>query len=244
MSISKRVVLFGLIALSALVISTACCPSGWREQLQNLQKQAEELKEVSKPPKMEQPEPGERNLIVNGDFSQDLTGWKTYGQGGSRVEGVNTVKVKTVDSAHYLEVKREQGDSDGGGAVAYQEPNVDVSSYSSLILKADVNPVYENGGNIANPKPQWYPEGACQFRIFYTDVNGKDAEWYHGFYYSSVAGAETANWTQVSQGQWYSYTSPNLMDLSPKPKIIKKFQAYGFGWNFTGYITNIRLLAK
>lgn len=247
----KRLLFAIPIIVVAFLVATACCPPDIFKQTQDLRKLGEELKKETEklskliiPPSAPTLQPGEKNLIENGDFDDGLQNWKTRTQAGSKAEGMNDVTVRAVGDFHVLEVKRTQGDNDAGGAFAWQEPNADVSAYSSLIVRLAVDPIYEEGANIGGAQPQSFPEGPCQIRIFYQDVNGSDAEWYHGFYFSSVAGADTANWTQVQQALWYSYTSHNLMEGTPKPRLIKKVEVYGFGWNFTGYMTNVQVIVR
>jgi hypothetical protein len=247
----KRLMIVVPIVVVAFLVATACCPPNIFKQTEDLKKLGEELKkETDKltklvvPPTAPTLSAGEKDLIKNGDFADGTTGWQTRTQGGSKVEGMNDATVRAVGDFHVLEVKRTQGDNDGGGAFAWQEPNEDVSNYTSMTVRMAVDPINEEGGNIGGTQPQWFPEGPCQIRIYYKDVNGTDAEWYHGFYYSGVSGADMNKWTQVPQALWYSYTSTNLMDISPKPKLIKKVEVYGFGWNFTGYMTNVQVVVK
>jgi len=186
---------------------------------------------------------GEVDLVKNGDFSNGLSGWTTRTQPGSKVAGDNSVALKG-SGAKYVELKRENGGNDGGGAYASQDINKDVTGYTSIVVKVAANVIAENGGNIANTNQQFFPEGACQVRVFYTAADGSAKEWYHGFYSETVAGADADHFTQVDSSTWTSWASPNLMASVPAPRLIKKIEVYGFGWGFYGNMTAIQIIAK
>jgi hypothetical protein len=247
----KSAVLLMSVALVMLLVTGCCCPvpffsgnNGTKDKASTTQqKTTKTTTNEAKPPMKEYLVAGEKDLVSNGDFSQNLAGWTIRKQPGSKVAGDNSAVLAGSDRK-YLEVKRTNGDQDGGGAYAAQDINKDVSSYTSLIVAIAVNVVSEDGGNLANIKPQWFPEGACQVRVFYTAADGTDKEWYHGFYASSISGADADHFTQVTMGEWTKYASPNLMASTPAPKTIKKIEVYGFGWNFDGYITAVQAIAK
>lgn len=251
----KKVLSAAAISVLTIAITGCCCSPTMISDYFSAKSQAEKaLSEAEKrmsattgaivqPPAVMQ-ESGATDLVKNGDFAPGLPAWVTRTQVGSKVEGTNSVEVVQAGNAYALKVSRTNGGEDGGGAYASQAINEDVSSYSSLVIKLAANVISEEGGNLANTNPQWFPEGACQIRIFYTDTTGAKAEKYHGFFSQTVSNADTEHFTQVSGGEWYSYTSPNLMDGSPKPKTIEKIEVYGFGWGFEGYMTNVQLLVK
>jgi len=251
----KKILSVATISVLTIVIAGCCCSPTMISDYFSAKSQAEKaLSEAEKrmsattgaivqPPAVKQ-ESGATDLVKNGNFADGLTDWETRTQGGSKVEGTNSVEVVQAGNAYTLKVSRTDGGGDGGGAYASQTINKDVITYSSLVIKLAVNVISEEGGNLANTNPQWFPEGACQIRIYYTDTTGAKAEKYQGFYSTTISNADTAHFTQVSGGQWYSYTSPNLMDGSPKPKTIEKIEVYGYGWGFEGYMTNVQLLVK
>ncbi len=246
-----------LILISGLIAGCCCCSPGSflnynkaktdaekaKNDAEKRLKETESKTSTTQPPLKEYLVAGEKDLIVNGDFSQSLTGWTTRTQPGSKVAGDNSAALAGSDRK-YLEVKRTNGSQDAGGAYGAQDINKDVSSYTSLIIAVAVNVISEQGANLANNNPQWFPEGACQVRVFYTAADGTDKEWYHGFYASSISGTDTDHFTQVPSGEWTKYASPNLMASTPAPKTIKKIEIYGFGWNFDGYITVVQAIVK
>ncbi|MEW6718372.1 MAG: hypothetical protein AB1345_12845 [Chloroflexota bacterium] len=98
---------------------------------------------------------------------------------------------------------------------------------------------------MANNNPRWFPEGAVQVRLKYKgESGGKPLEWYHGFYAQSVEGADTAHFSQVNVGNWFVYTSPNLMMLSIPPTRLMEIRVYGFGWEFVGQVASIELIGQ
>ena len=243
-----------IIAISVVAVLAAgcCCPislptSGNAQKLaDDAAKRVEATNKAMQEaeiPGLETLATGETDLIKNGDFSDGLTGWTTRTQPGSKVAGNNSVDLKG-SSAKYLEFKRVNGGTDGGGAFASQNINKDVSGYTSLLVKLGVNVISEEGGNIANTNPQWFPEGACQVRVFYVAADGTSKEWYHGFYSENVSGADASHFDRVTAGTWTQNTSVNLMASVPAPKTITKIEIYGFGWNFDGYLTAVQMIAN
>jgi hypothetical protein len=80
-----------------------------------------------------------------------------------------------------------------------------------------------------------------QFRIVYRRPDGSIGEWYHGFYYGNVPGADAAHFTQVGQGGWVYYQSPNILDEIGAGATILELHVYGFAWDFDGSADSISL---
>jgi hypothetical protein len=182
---------------------------------------------------------GTGNLLVNGDFSNGLTGWSTS------VEANTTVlQVVSLDDDHenVLEINNPVSDGDGDWDWAYQTLNEDVSGYSSLYFEADGKAIYQSlsdDGWVGGEYP-------VHFSIRYQDVDGAwhdgqwtDNPWQQGFYYKGTGGYSYSN--KVDQDIWFHYKSGNLMDLSPKPAVIGTVKVGSSGWAYHGMIDNVML---
>ncbi|MEW6094946.1 MAG: hypothetical protein AB1567_00240, partial [bacterium] len=82
-----------------------------------------------------------------------------------------------------------------------------------------------------------------EVQIDYTDVNGKFNSWRHGFLYAKRINYPKIG-EEISQDKWYSYTSINLMELEPNPKVIKEIRLSASGWGFHSRIANVKLIGK
>jgi hypothetical protein len=247
----KPAITLTAIILVMFLAAGCCCPfpfftgdTGTQDKVTTTQKETPKTNDTTtEPPHPLDVGSGATNFVKNGSFAEGLTNWTTRTQPGSKVAGDNSISVGGANNK-FLEMTRTNGGKDGGGAFASQDVNVNVSAFTSVIYRLSVNVISEYGGNIANNNPKWFPEGACQIRIYYTDNTGQKAESWHCFYSGSVDGADTAHSTQVPQGQWTRYESDNLLDLEPAPRTIDKVEVYAFGWEFDGEVTNVQLIAQ
>jgi hypothetical protein len=185
--------------------------------------------------------PSGNELLSNGDFSGGLANWSIINQGGSNVHGTNSLTLKTEGDRKVVYMYRRCPENDGGSSGVAQALNASTAGAGALYLTARVKCGYQRGGAIAGSDPRWYPEGPVQFRILFRRPDGSTGEWYHGFYYGSVAGADTAHFTKVSQNSWDSYSSGNILPEIGAGSVITEFRAYGFGWDFDGYASNLSL---
>ena len=182
-------------------------------------------------------------LIVNGDFSYNLLGWTIWERGpwGGPMVGEVSASVVNDDEtfSDVLEIKRTGSDNSGAANGVYQDLNLDISKFSSLSLKFDVKVVNQSlsGSGVESTE---YP---VHIAIYYIDAIENMHGWHHGFYYNGIS-QDPDHSTRVSQGTWYSYTSPNLMTLNPKPRIIKRIKVFGNGWDYAGRIDNIQLTVQ
>lgn len=179
-------------------------------------------------------------LLENSDFFSGLQGWSVINEGGSRVHGTNNVDVvKFGETLYAVHMSRSCPENDGGAAGVYQKLDELVYSGSKLTVKAMVRAELERGGALAGSNPEFAPEGPVIFRILYNDAEGNPKEWYHGFYYSDVDGADEEHFTKVRQGVWFEYLSGDLAPVFGEGSTVTEFRAYGFGWDFEGYATDI-----
>jgi tetratricopeptide (TPR) repeat protein/predicted Ser/Thr protein kinase len=189
--------------------------------------------------------PAGQSLLSTPPLAEGIAGWEQWLQGGSHVAGDNEVRM--VDNPTYgkvVEFSRTSGGNDGGAAGIYQPLKADVSDYPHLYIWLVGKVLHEEGGNLANSNPPWFPEGAIQVQIKYLTTREKEQEWYHGFYAQPVAGADAEHFTKVPQGEWFTYISPDLMTLPERPWRITEFRVYGFGWEFQGQVAEVDLIGS
>ncbi len=186
------------------------------------------------------PPPGGQELLTNGNFSSGLANWSVIDQGGTHYHGTNSTQVKSEGGVPILFMYRRCPQNDGGSAGVAQGLNALLQG-SGLNLTARIRCDYQRGGAIAGSNPAWYPEGAVQFRIKFRRADGSTGEWYHGFYYGSVPGADLSHFTQVAKGSWVDYASGNILPKIGAGSTITGFRIYGFGWDFDGYASNVSL---
>ncbi len=173
-----------------------------------------------------------------------LEEWEEWIKPGSHVEGDNHVAwIEVPGFGQVAEFVRAQGGRDGGGAGLSTNLQVDVNDYEHLYLSLRARILEERGGNIANVNPRWFPEGAVQVRVTYIAQDGSQAEWYHGFYHATRGQPDKVHFTTEPVGEWFVWSSEDLMALPNPPARIETVLVYGFGWEFRGQVAGINLFA-
>jgi len=189
--------------------------------------------------------PDGENLLPVPPLAQGIDAWDLWLQPGSYTPGANEVFM--AEDAEYGPVvvfSRQCNCSDGGAAGLILKPEISVRGWEHLYVWLVAKVDWERGGNLANSNPRWYPEGAVQVRLAYTAVGGGDAEWYHGFCYSDVEGADSEHFSRVGEGRWFTYLSDDLTQISPRPATINEVRVYGFGWEFGGMVAEFALVGS
>jgi PKD repeat protein len=204
-------------------------------------------------------------LLKNGDFSNGLANWMVRVEYGYQSQihtgedwevigdkGYGWTDIAVIDEdarKNVLDIKQEISDGDGDWTGVFQVLDIDVSGYDELYFEADGKAMFQS-----LPGDGWVGgEYPVHFIISYEDVNGVQHDawlgwppnpaWQQGFYYTSVGDPDGLNpySNKVTQNVWFHYKSPNLMNLSPAPKIIKIVRLYSSGWAYHGRIDNARL---
>ena len=189
--------------------------------------------------------PAGQGLLLSKSISMGIEQWETWLQEGSSEKGTNEVSL--VDDSQFYKVvqfQRSSDPDDGGAAGIYQETDISVSQFKSLYVWLVGKIDNENGGNIANTSPKWFPEGAIQVKIKYLDIAGTEKQWYHGFYYSHIKNPDSLHFNKINKGDYFWYISPDLMTFEHKPSVIKEVRVYGFGWDFSGSLADINLIGR
>lgn len=189
--------------------------------------------------------PAGQGILLAKSISMGIEEWKTWVQEGSREKGKNEISL--IDDSQFYKVVKFQRSSDpddGGAAGIYQETDIKVTQFSSLYVWLVGKIDNENGGNIANTSPGWFPEGAIQVKIKYFDTAGTGQQWYHGFYYSHIKNPDSLHFNKINKGDYFWYISPDLMTFENKPEVIKEIRVYGFGWDFSSSLAEINLIGQ
>lgn len=198
-----------------------------------------------------EPGPAERNLILNGDFRDPLPpAWTakpdTFGSPIAPPK-VDVVQLGGRSAAHLL--RREPDDGTHTEVSIEQALNLDVRDYSRLVLSFDVLLSFQSlsgGGQLSSEFP-------IQVRIDYKDRYGNDNFWTRGFYYRNEDGYRIVPdaWgqpigTQIPQGVWYPYETENLLEMLGEsgPAYLTRIKIYAGGWNYEGYVSEVRLIAE
>lgn len=178
------------------------------------------------------------SLLTNGDFSTGLVGWKEIRIGTANIMKLGVVK-DSLEYPHVLEFRRVGAKKIRGKLGVSQLLNKDVSTYNSLVIKVDVKVIYSSlisdrfrGGA--------YP---VTIEIEYITEDNLTAFFKRGFLYVERIKYKKIG-KRIPQNQWYSYTSENLLELTPKPKMITRVMVYGDGFEFWARVANIQLIGS
>jgi hypothetical protein len=189
----------------------------------------------------------EQNLISNGNFTPPaLDTWPSY----VIAENISGGTVQYVErdgrSVAYFIRRGEENVHNEVGIT--QAINRDVNVYDSLVLQLDVNIIFQSlsgAGVLASEFP-------VRAEISYTDIYGKDLTWGIGFYYRDPDGSNPAvsadRGQQIAQAQWYTYRSPDLMQLldaqGTRPARINAIRIYASGWSYQSMVSEVYLNAR
>lgn len=189
--------------------------------------------------------PAGQGLLLTKSISLGIEEWKTWLQEGTKEKGTNKVSlVSDPQFSKAVKFQRSSDPDDGGAAGIFQETDISVSHFKSLYVWLVGKIDDENGGNIANAFPEWFPEGAIQVIIKYIDGSGTEKEWYHGFYYSKIVNPDTLHFSKINNGDYFWFIGPDMMLFENKPEVIKEVRAYGFGWDFSSSVADINLIGQ
>ncbi|MDD5474158.1 MAG: hypothetical protein PHU34_08425 [Candidatus Methanoperedens sp.] len=174
--------------------------------------------------------PSGNELITNGTFFSGLSGW-TIQEWYQPSDGRGEVTVES-DGIRFRSIS---GNTHIG---IMQTLNADVSGCTALnfraILRADEQTLSGTGWNGR--------ESPISVFARYTDVNGvlhgnlgenpkeQNRMFWTGLYFIDPTGSSITDYgIKTQKGVWYTYET-DLMNLSPKPKIIDIIGAEGAGW--------------
>lgn len=191
----------------------------------------------------------EQNLLTNGNFTPPvLEDWSSY----LVAEGSTTPgKVQFNEGedgrqvAQFIRMGEERMHTEVGIS---QQLNKAVNVFDELRIQADVKILFQSlpGAGTLNS------EFPIRIEVGYTDIYGKDLTWGHGFYYREPEAGEqyprVVDGTRVTQGQWFTYLSPNLIDVlsaaGTRPAQINSVRVYASGHNYQSMVSELYLLAQ
>jgi hypothetical protein len=195
----------------------------------------------SQPPS--EPVASQRNLIVNGDFSQPLSErWETIPLAEQNVVP-GRVEIKEQDGRRVAHFVRRGGDAVHTEIRIRQQINQDVNVYEALRVELYVKIDYQSlagAGFVGTEFPM-------RVEVNYTDIYGKDLEWGHGFYYRPPdPGTPIYPSDQILQSAWYFYSSPNLIKelKDTRPARINSISVYASGHNYESMVNGISLIVE
>jgi hypothetical protein len=191
----------------------------------------------------------EQNLVANGSFTPPvLEDWPSY-----QVAEASTIPGKVQFSegedgrqvAQFIRMGEEKLHTEVGIS---QQVNQAVNVYDDLRIQLDVKILFQSlpgAGSLNSEFP-------LRVEIAYTDIYGKELTWGHGFYYREPEEGEpyppVANGTRVRQGQWFTYLSPDLIELldaeGTRPALINSIRLYASGHNYQSMASEVYLLAE
>lgn len=202
-------------------------------------------------------ESAQQNLITNGNFTLDdasgsVEAWTTH----VVALNVNPGSVQFIPQAgrKVASFKRAVGVDAHTEVAITQVINEEVNLDKSLELQFDLrllNQSLAGAGVLGSEFP-------LRVELMYTDVYGKVLPWGHGFYYSDLLDDDDEtndNWLldttasdKIPLGQWYTYRSPNLIDLLTEqgtpPAQINEIRFYASGHKYWSFLSEVYLLAQ
>lgn len=195
----------------------------------------------------------ERNLIVNGDFSQDFDNW-FLGPGNVDQAGQSEVEVQVVTQTSEPVLKFSRVGEGHADANIVQFVDQDITDYQSLqvlIWMQVVDQSLSVCGGVGSECP-------LTIQIEYTDVNGVDQIWRQGFYAFGTTAADPPQCTtceapinehiRIPFNQPYFYESANLMEqlgqLNILPRHIKSISMVAAGHTFDVEVLELALMAR
>ncbi len=185
----------------------------------------------------------EQNLLRNGDFSEPmLDTWQSYVIAENVVPGsVRIVEREGRWVAHFIRQGEENVPTEVGITQVVEK---DVNVYDNLSIQLDVKLLHQSlsgAGYLSSEFP-------LRVEITYTDIYGKVLTWGHGFYYRDP---DNENWKIINGEKvppyiWYTYQSPNLMELlaDTRPARINNVRIYASGWNYQSMVSEVYLAVE
>jgi len=202
---------------------------------------------------LEGPLPAERNLILNGNFGEGIdAGWIVDPAGDTPAQVSSATDVERQSVAQFQHDQPQPAE-----IRLIQTLNRNVRDLESLVLHLKVRVDFQSLSVCGSQGT----ECPVMVRIDYIDVAGGARQWVHGFfafedpaqtgllpYYCLVCPPPSGgNHSRVTQGIWFLYDSPNLMEIEPpelRPAIIQSVRVYASGHSYDSMVTDVELLAQ
>ncbi len=197
----------------------------------------------------EEAEPAEQNVLDNSTFTPPvLDTWQSYQLAEASTTPGKVQFNQSEDGrrvAQFVRVGEEKLHTEVGITQSIDEA---VNVYDDLRVQLDTKILFQSlpgAGSLNSEFP-------LRVEVSYRDVYGKDLTWGHGFYYRDPEPGEpyppVVNGTKVRQGQWFTYQSPNLIQLlnesGTRPAHINSIRIYASGHNYQSMVGEVYLLAE
>ncbi len=187
------------------------------------------------------PRPLGVELIRNSRFSAGLSGWNAGYRDLNIPDVTGAVEEAQIDGRSAVRLLRQESVGTWSETFVYQPIGRDISDFLSLALSLEfrISDQSVQGGGAQGSE---YP---LMIKIDYRTVNGDNAFWVRGFYYTNERGNPTTNGVLVPHDQWVTYTeATNLLALEPKPREILGIHVIGAGHNYDSLVSRVTLLAE
>jgi hypothetical protein len=199
-----------------------------------------ELVRVTGQSQLSSPEPTEQNVVSNGDFTQDLTGW----QPGQRDVGdgpAGSVDISEQDNRTFVEFARDQAQRHAETFI-HKSINQDVTDSDELRFAFQVRILRQAlsaDGPIGSESP-------LLVRVHYRDSFGSEATWTRGVYIQDddtplprdALVVPTDFWTDLT----FDLFDPNV--TSPRPAEILWIEFAASGRGYQSDLGHVQLLTN
>jgi len=194
------------------------------------------------------PEPAEYNLVRNGNFLQPLAStWQIGWAPNDPKVDPGTVSVVNVGGRYAVLLSR-RSTQEGVHTEVWieQKLNQDVRDIESLVIRLDVRLLYQSlsgGGYLGSEYP-------LMIRLSYTDVNGRDREWVHGFYFRPPENRAwpTVNGEKIPPFIWYPFETKNLLAAlkaqGAQPATLRSLRIYASGHNYQSMVSEVGIFIR
>jgi hypothetical protein len=194
------------------------------------------------------PLPGERNLLVNGDFLESLSvGWISWEKREKADEAQGSGAIEPVNGRQAMHFVRRGGNQRHAENGIRQELDLDVRDANSLEVRLDVRVIHQSlsGGGVRSS------EFPGMVRLLYRDANGREHDWVRGFYFANwdnlgVRDEESYRGILIPQNLWHPFESDNLM-LSlgdQRPAHLISLEVYASGHDYESMVSDVEVFVK
>jgi len=194
------------------------------------------------------PLPGERNLVINGDFEQPLsTGWSVREEREKATESPGLTDIVTDNGEQAIHFVRQGGNQYHAENGIIQELDLDVRDASSLEVRLNTRLLQQSlsGGG-------WYSsEFPLMVILRYRDAGGYEHDWIRGFYYTNpedrpIVDEELNRGILILRNEKHPFESGNLMlslgDQRPVQLIALEIKASGH--DYESLVSNVGIFIK
>jgi len=196
----------------------------------------------------------ERELVRNGDFSEELRGW-TLVMGDVELPDQSEVSSSVVDAGGEQVLRFHRVGVGHADALQRQVINQDVMDYTSLELLLTMRIVEQSLGVCGEQGS----ECPLFVRVNYDDVYGSEQVWQQGFFavgeFQADATPDVCQFCagpvnphlRAPLGQVYFYESGNLLERlaqqNIRPRIIESIELVASGHTFDTHVVDVALIA-